>query len=298
MKIVVIGATGQLGADILRNNTTHTIAAPSRDIVDITDTAQTGAYLRAQRPDAVINCAAFHNVPRCEEEPEQAFRTNCIAVRDLAAVCSDIGAWLVAFSSDYVFSGDKRSPYCEDDVTGPLQIYGISRLAGEHAALATAPERAVIIRTCGLYGKSGATSKGGNFVDKCVAVARGIPDMEMGADQTVSPTATDDLSRAVLAVIAHPALRSGIYHLVNEGQCTWHELARTAVEMLGLGTRVHPVDRGGRTGSMRRPLYSALANGKARRMGIALPHWRDALRTYLQVKYPEAFAAHGARRTD
>ena len=150
MKILLIGATGQLGGDILRNNQAHDIQAPDRNVLDLSRPDQMGEYIRQRRPDMVINCAAFHNVPLCEDQPEQAFRINCAAVRDLAALCSEVGAWLVTFSSDYVFGGEKRTPYVEDDRPAPLQVYGITRLAGEHAALATAPDRAVVIRTCGL----------------------------------------------------------------------------------------------------------------------------------------------------
>jgi dTDP-4-dehydrorhamnose reductase len=109
--------------------------------------------------------------------------------------------------------------------------------------------------------------------------------IEMSVDQTVAPTATADLSQAVFALIELPALEPGIYHLVNEGQCTWYEFTVAIVEILGLPVSVIPVDRGGRSGNMRRPLYSVLANNKARRLGIVLPSWRDALQRYLHSKY-------------
>jgi dTDP-4-dehydrorhamnose reductase len=286
MRILLIGRTGQLGGDLLRNNPGHEIAAPGRSELDITRVEQMRAALARHRPELVVNCAAFHNVPRCEEEPAEAFRVNCTAVRDLAAACRDAGARLFTFSSDYVFGGGRLTPYAEDDLPAPLQIYGISRLAGEHAALAAAPEHAVVIRTCGLYGRSGARAKGGNFVDGRVADARAGKTIEMAMEQVISPTSTDDLSRAVFALAAAPALAPGLYHLVNEGQCSWYELTLAIVEILGLPARVVPVDRQGRSGSMRRPLYSVLANHKARRLGIALPPWRDALERYLRQKYP------------
>lgn len=289
MKILLIGATGQLGGDILRNNKGHDIVAPDRSTLDLAKAAQMADYVRGLRPDMIINCAAFHNVPLCEQEPEQAFRINCAAVRDLAAVCREIAAWLVTFSSDYVFDGEKRTPYLENDHPAPLQIYGITRLAGEHAALATAPDRAVVIRTCGLYGRSGARSKGGNFVDGRVADARSGKRIEMASEQVLAPTSTDDLSRAVLSLIAHPRLAAGIYHLVNEGQCSWYEFTRAIVDILGARVEVVPVDRGGRSGDMRRPVYSVLANTRARALGITLRAWRDALADYLHVKYPEVF---------
>ena len=209
MKILLIGKTGQLGGDIIRNGAGHEIHAHDETTLDITVPEAVRAAIAELRPDVVINTAAFHNVPKCETEPLEAFRVNCVAVRDLAAACNEAGCRLVTFSSDYVFGGEKRTPYREDDHPAPLQMYGISRLAGEHAALSTGPDHAVVIRTCGLYGVSGAASKGGNFVDQRIADARRGGPIEMGCDQTVSPTWTGDLSRAVLQLIAHPGLRPG-----------------------------------------------------------------------------------------
>ena len=285
MKALLIGRTGQLGGDILKCNTQFEIAAPDRSELDITRPDQVAAAMARYRPALVINCAAFHNVPQCEERPAEAFQVNCVAVRDLAGACREAGARLVTFSSDYVFGGERRTPYTEEDLPHPLQVYGITRLAGEHAALAGAPGQAFVVRTCGLYGESGARSKGGNFVDGRVADARAGRTIEMAMEQTVAPTATDDLARAVLALAAMPAAEAGIYHLVNEGECSWYELTVAIVEILGLQARVVPVDRGGRTGAMRRPLYSVLANRKARKLGIVMAPWREALRRYLQRKH-------------
>ena len=238
------------------------------------------------RPDAVINTAAFHNVPLCEIEVEQAFRINCAAVRDIAASCKKNGALFVTFSSDYVFGGEKNIPYLEGDRPQPLQIYGISRLAGELAAIAVAPENSVIIRTCGLYGTSGAQSKGGNFVDKRIQDAlTSFPLWRWDVTKLCHPTSTDDLSRAVLQLIMHQKCAPGIYHLVNEGECTWYEFTKAIYEIAGLDVTVIPVDRGGMSGDMRRPLYSALANTKARALGIALPSWRTGLKQYITGKY-------------
>jgi dTDP-4-dehydrorhamnose reductase len=285
MRILLIGATGQLGGDLVRNRGLHALTAPRREDLDITKPEQVRAALLAHRPELVINCAAFHNVPLCEEQPETAFRINCMAMRDLAAACRDADVRLITFSSDYVFGGEKRSPYAEDDLPMPLQVYGITRLAGEYAVMATAPEHAVVIRTCGLYGVSGARSKGGNFVDARVADGRAGKTIEMAMEQTVAPTSTDDLSIAVLELAEKREFAPGIYHLVNEGQCTWYELTAAIVELLNLPAKVIPVDRGGRSGAMRRPLYSVLGNNKARQLRVTLPPWRDALERYLRQKY-------------
>ncbi len=282
MRILLVGAAGQLGQDLLRRNPGHEVDAPSRDRLDLADAVQTAEYVRALRPQLVFNCAAFHNVALCETEPEQAFRVNCVAVRDLARLCAEIGAWLVTFSSDYVFGGEKRTPYLEEDRPGPLQIYGITRLAGEQAAFAEAPDRAVVIRTCGLYGAAGSRSRGGNFVDKRVAEALAGGRIEIGAEQRVGPTSTADLSAAIFSLIGHPRLAAGVYHLVNEGECSWYELTRAIAGILGARAEVVAVDRGGHWGGYRQPLYSVLANTRARALGVTLRPWREALEDYLR----------------
>jgi len=287
MRILLIGATGQLGGDLMRNSSGHEISAPSRDELDLARPGEAARLIGKLRPDTVINCAAFHNVPKCEQEPAQAFLVNCVAVRDLAVACAEQDARLVTFSSDYVFGGERKEPWREDDMPAPLQIYGISRLAGEHAALAAAPQHAVVIRTCGLYGRSGARSKGGNFVDGRVADARAGKRIEMASEQVVAPTSTDDLSCAVIALL-EKSPQPGIYHLVNEGACSWYEFTREIVRLVGGKSDVVPVDRGGRTANMRRPLYSVLANTKARALGVTLRPWREALADYLRAKHPES----------
>jgi len=288
VRILLIGKTGQLGGDILRNCTGHEIYAPDRRDLDICSRGAINAVVDDIRPNVVINTAAFHNVPLCETDPLAAFKVNCVAVRELAGACNRIKALFVTFSSDYVFDGEKRALYQEDDKPSPLQIYGITRVAGEYAALSVAQDRAIVIRTCGLYGISGAQSKGGNFVDKRVQDAKTHGVVEMGNDQIVSPTYTHDLSTAVLRLIEHPKTLPGIYHLVNEGRCSWYELTKETYEIMGFAVQVKPLDRGGKSGDMRRPLYSALANTKARALGIVLPPWRDALERYLREKYGRA----------
>lgn len=288
MKLLVIGATGQLGADLIRNNPGHQIYAPNRSELDLTRKETISSIVRDAGADWVINTAAFHNVPACEDAPEQAFRVNCLAIRDLAIACEAADAKLMTFSTDYVFDGRSRMPYGEDDCPAPLQIYGVSKLAGERVALATIPEHAFVVRTCGLYGLFGAQSKGGNFVDQRVKDGRSGLPLEMSCDQTVCPTSTYDLSRAIYDLLAKETLRAGIYHLVNEGACTWFEFTRAIYDFLGFESELRPVDRGGRSGRMRRPLYSVLANIRARSEGVILPPWKDALQRYLQTKYGSA----------
>jgi dTDP-4-dehydrorhamnose reductase len=285
MKILLIGKTGQLGSDILKNNTKHDIYAPDRNELDLNNSIATSDFIKKVKPNIVINTAAFHNVLLCEKEYDQAFRVNCLAVRDLACICKEMGSWLVTFSSDYVFNGKKMSAYLEDDIPSPLQIYGITRLAGEFIAMSAAPQNAIVIRTCGLYGVSGGKSKGGNFVDKRINDAKINKRIEISCEQIVSPTYTEDLSLATLSLIESHKLECGIFHLINEGVCSWYDFTKVVYEIMGLRAELIPVNRNGMDNGMRRPLYSALANTKAKRMGIVLPHWEDAIKRYLQEKY-------------
>ena len=289
MKILLIGATGQLGSDLLRNNPGHEILSPGRESLDLQNSAQLDKCIREVKPDIVINCAAFHNVPLCEEQPGTAFLVNCVAIGSLAGLCRFHGSRLVTFSTDYVFDGEKKTPYTELDPPRPLQTYGITRVAGEYAAFSAAPETAMVIRTCGLYGRSISRSKGGNFVDNRVADAINNKALEIASDQVVCPTSTHDLSKAVFELIVHPDAGSGIYHLVNEGECSWFGLTKAIHEILHLDADVQPVDRKGLSGKMRRPLYSVLANNRAKKLGISLPSWRNALERYLRAQYPAKF---------
>jgi dTDP-4-dehydrorhamnose reductase len=282
MKILLIGATGQLGTDLLRANPGHEIITPTRIELDLLRPDQIASSILAARPAFVINCAAFHDLVLCEREPEQAFLVNCIAVRNLAAACADVGAWLITFSTDYVFDGSKRTGYLECDSPHPLQVYGISRLAGEYAAMVAVPERFVIVRTCGLYGRAGSQSRGSNFVNRRVADARAGRRIEISCEQFATPTWTEDLSGAIFALIGNPELAPGIYHLVNEGSCSWYEFTRAIVDIIGCEVEVAPIDRKGRdmTG-FRRPIFSVLRNRRAADLGISLPSWESALRRYL-----------------
>lgn len=285
MKILIIGKTGQLGSALLKDALTleHDVFAPSKQELDILNE---DSFLNAMihyKPEVIINTAAFHNVPLCEIEPVKAFQSNCIAVKKMAEISNEFDSWFISFSTDYVFSGEKQKPYVESDTPGPLQIYGLSKLAGEYGALSY--KKSIIIRTCGLYGIQGAKSKGGNFVDNRIKDSNQMARIEISNDQTVSPTYAGDLSKAVLQLIAHTSKESGIYHLVNEGYCTWYEFTKEIFRILDIDTELVPVNRKGKTDKMRRPSFSALKNEKAKRFGIILPNWKDGVNQYLKLKY-------------
>ncbi len=284
MKILIIGKTGQLGSALLKDALTfrHDVFAPSKQELDILNK---DSFLNAMihyKPEVVINTAAFHNVPLCEIEPVKAFQSNCIAVKIIAEISNEFDAWFVSFSTDYVFNGETRRPYIESDTPSPLQMYGLSKLAGEYGALSY--NKSIIIRTCGLYGIQGATSKSGNFVDNRIEDSKQNDRIEISNDQTVSPTYAGDLSKAVLQLIAHPSKDAGIYHLINDGYCTWYEFTKEVFKCFDINIELVPVDRKGKTGKMRRPLFSALKNEKGTRLGVTLPNWKEGLVQYLKAK--------------
>ncbi len=168
--------------------------AAGRAELDITDDDAVAAAFERAEPTVVFNCAAFHNVEVCEREEDRSFEVNARAVKRLAERCAEAGAKLVHLSTNYVFDGTAPEPYGEDDPPNPRSIYAISKLAGEYAALAYAPD-ALVVRSAGLYGLHGSASKGGNFVTRMVGRAREQGALKMVADQRLSPTFTADLAR-------------------------------------------------------------------------------------------------------
>jgi len=284
-RIALIGADGQLGTDLRKVLAGESVAPLYYPDFDITRPDSVRARLAALRPEVVINTAAYHRVDECEDHPEQALAVNALAVRELALICRDLGASLVHFSTDYVFDGRQSRPYVEEDAPGPLMVYGVSKLAGEFF-VRNALERYFLVRSCGLYGEAGCLEKGGHFVDMIFRrEEQGLP-LRVVADQRVTPTSTVELARAVAELIRTE--NYGLYHLTNEGDCSWYEFAREAFDLVGRKPKLEAVDSSAYGSKAHRPLYSVLENRKAKAVGLRpLSHWTDALRDYLRRKgYP------------
>ena len=280
-RYVVIGATGQLGSDLVRtfDQPGELVALSTRD-VDILDSARTRSMLETLRPTCVINTAAYNLVDRAEDDERSAFALNAEAVGTLAAICQAAGARLVHFSTDYVFDGAKRTPYLETDSPQPVSVYGESKLAGERLALERC-ERSVIFRVCGLFGLAGSLGKGkGNFVETMLRLSREGRPLRVVSDQVLCPSYTLDLARKVWKVlpkVAHP-----IYHLTNAGQVSWYEFARRALELAGLTADLTPVTAAEYGARARRPAYSVLAHAHLAALGEDdLRPWDAALPAYV-----------------
>lgn len=281
-RYVVIGATGQLGSDLVRtfdDRFGELVPLSTRD-VDILDAAATRSTLEALRPTWVLNTAAYNLVDRAEEDGRSAFALNAEAVGSLAAVCQSIGARLVHFSTDYVFDGAKRTPYLETDSPRPISVYGESKLAGERLALERC-ERTVIFRVCGLFGLAGALGRGkGNFVETMVRLAGEGRALRVVSDQVLCPSYTLDLARKVWAVlpkVAHP-----VYHLTNAGQTSWYNFARRALDLTGVAASLTAVTAAEYGARARRPAYSVLAHAHLAALGEDdLRPWDAALAAYV-----------------
>lgn len=284
MKILLIGKNGQLGKEISLETQKRgfELHAYGREELDITDNVKAKTEIEKVRPDVVINVSAFHVVADCETNPAEAFNVNSIAVKSLALICNTNDITFMTYSTDYVFDGLKGSPYIEEDLPNPLQVYGISKVAGEYAAL-NYNKKTYVIRTCGVYGgKSGSRSKNGNFILNILKQVGEKEEIEVASEQIVNPTYAQDLARASLDLLEKKA-EFGIYNLASEGYCSWAEFATEVLRLKEISTKIVPVDKKGGESYPKRPLFSALSNDKAKGLGIHMPSWEGALKRYLET---------------
>jgi len=280
MKILLIGALGQLGTDLRKILTAHEVIPVDIEELNVCDAGQVDAMVDQLHPDVLLNCSAFNRVDEAEDAPEAAFAVNTFAVRNLALAARRCNARLVHFSSDYVFDGPGRQPYVETDLPCPRSMYGISKLAGEAMVQSIWPKH-FLIRTCGLYGYTGSRDKGTNFVESMFRfAARGGP-LRVVNDQVCTPTSTIDLARAVASLL--PTESYGLYHLTNAGQCTWYEFACAIFAEAGLDVNLQSVTSDQFPVKAKRPDYSVLDNRNYRAAGFEdMRPWREALADYIR----------------
>ncbi len=285
MKILLIGASGQLGTDLVAALSRHQLVTPPRHTLDVLRPDQIHRVLQSERPRVVINTAAFHQVDTCESEVLTAFQANGEAVRNLGLAARDIDAVLVHYSTDYVFDGSAARPYLENDRSRPLNVYGASKLAGEHL-LESVWQKHFLIRTSGLYGHAGSRGKGGNFVETMIRKAENGEPIRVVHDQRLTPTSTLELARKTAALIK--TSHYGLYHVTSGGNCTWYEFAREIFRLLEIRADLAPTTSDRFAALARRPAYSVLANHRLDGVGMDdLKHWKDALRDYLSDRIPQ-----------
>lgn len=277
MRVVILGAGGQLGSEVaLRAETTGTDAvALTRVECDINDPAAIARALDRHACDTVINCAAWTDVDGAEIHQAEVFAVNAAGPGLLAVECDRRAILLVHISTDYVFSGSGDEPITEHDPTAPLSVYGASKLAGENA-IGAVSDRHQVVRTSGLYGRDGP-----NFVLKVLQRAAGGAELRVVDDQITSPTWTAHLADAILRLAERGT--PGTYHITNSGSASWHEVATAAVALAGFEASVAPIKTSDLAPAAERPRYSVLDNGAWLRLGEpALPSWDSALRAYIE----------------
>jgi dTDP-4-dehydrorhamnose reductase len=274
VRALITGGGGQLASD-LEALLGDDARSYSHAQLDITDPAALDRVFARLRPEVVFNCAAFHNLDVCETDPGRAWEVNVRAVRDLARR----GVKLVHLSTNYVFDGRRLEPYGEDDLPSPRSVYALTKLAGEHAALAYG-DGALVVRAAGLYGLHGSASKGGNFVQRMLQRAREGQPIRMVADQRLQPTFTADLAGALVDAVDRDA--EGIVHLTADGDCSWHEFTVAIMQIAGIEVDVAPVQTTVAPGGVDRPLNGVLSRPRADALGLPrLRPWRAALQDYL-----------------
>lgn len=282
-RVLVTGGGGQLASDLAEQLAERGAAVrdPGRAELDVTDEDALARAFEEAGPQVVFNCAAFHNLDVCEREVDRSFEVNARAVKRLGERCREGGAKLVHLSTNYVFDGRAPEPYREDDRPSPRSIYAISKLAGEHCALAYAPD-ALVVRGAGLYGLHGSASKGGNFVTRMLGRARDEgAQLKMVSDQRLSPTFTADLAAALIEAVERDA--SGTLHLAAGGECSWFEFTEAIMAIAGVEVPLEPVTTTIPPGGVDRPLNGVLARPAADAAGLTpLRGWREALEDYME----------------
>jgi len=276
VKILVTGAEGQLGYDVCKALAAQGIAHRGVGIrdFDITDGATARNYIVKYHPDGVIHCSAWTAVDKAEEEPEKAWAVNAGGTWNIAAACREAGAKMLYISTDYIFPGTGEQFYKPDDPTGPLGVYGRTKLDGEQAVRELL-ERYFIVRISWAFGRNG-----NNFVKKMLRLAEAKTEVSVVCDQVGSPTYTADLAPLLCSMIATD--KYGVYHATNEGVCSWAEFAREIFRLTGKDVRVNPIPSSQYPAKAARPMNSRMSKDKLEEMGFArLPPWQDALHRYL-----------------
>ncbi|MDI6704484.1 MAG: dTDP-4-dehydrorhamnose reductase [bacterium] len=275
MKIMIIGANGQLGTDLAKVFKDEELILLTHQDIEITSLSKVMKVVKNYSPEVIINTAAYHNLSQCEENPEMAFEVNALGVRKLAKVCDAESIELVHISTDYVFDGNKKVPYVESDCPNPLNTYGISKLAGEFFAKWV--KNHYIVRVAGLFGTTGCRAKGGmNFVETMLKLTKTREEIEVTSNVFCSPTYTVDAAMKIKELITGN-FEPGIYHVTNRGECSWYEFAKEIFDQAGLSIKVLPKEE---ISTIRRPEYSVLASEK-----IQQPRdWKEALGDYLKER--------------
>lgn len=282
MKIAIIGSNGQLGSDLVKifENNRYKVVPLTHDDIDVTNFKLSKDTLENIRPDIIINCAAYVRVDDAEDFPEKVFAINALGARNIAIISKELDSILIYISTDYIFDGTKGQPYTEEDVPNPLNVYGDSKLAGEHF-VKNILEKYYIIRSSSLFGTAGSSGKGGNFIETMIKKVRNNEEIKVVDDMIMSPTYTKDLADTIKKIL-EIKLPFGIYNAINNGECSWYEFTKKIFEEMNIDANLSPIKTGKQKAT--RPRYSSLSNYKLKKYGIEIEDWNTALNNYLIEK--------------
>ena len=285
IRIVITGANGQLGTDLCRELQARDIVPLTHSDTEISDMDSVKSVLQRYRPDIIINTAAFVRVDDCESNADTAYRVNVLGARNIAVAAQELGAKLIHISTDYVFGGEGEPhtiPYTEFDTPVPLNTYGKSKLAGENLVRHLC-SRHFIIRSSGLYGVTGASGKGGNFIETMLRLARERDELKVVHDQILSPTYTADLAQKITQLMTTEYY--GIFHVTNRRDCSWYEFAEEIIRLAGVGVKLTPITSDQFPTPAQRPRFSVLDNYHLRLLGLDdMRPWQEALWGYMKEK--------------
>ncbi|MCY7333965.1 MAG: dTDP-4-dehydrorhamnose reductase [Pseudanabaena sp. CAN_BIN31] len=284
-KVALIGANGQLGSDIVSyfsDCDRYQLTALTRADIDITNPENVHQVLTSQKFDVVINSAAYVRVDDCEQEFNTAFNVNAIGAMHIARACRELDALCVYISTDYVFRGDRADPYTEADMPDPINIYGTSKLTGEYLVKQTAA-RSLILRISSVFGKAGASGKGGNFVETMLKKAKAGDPIKVVNDIFMSPTYTYDVARLLDALLQADA--TGIIHGANTGSCSWHQFASQVLSLAQIDHPIEPIPASAFPTKATRPMNSALISDRlADLTTFKMRPWQEAIAAYIQAR--------------
>jgi dTDP-4-dehydrorhamnose reductase len=280
--ILVTGAGGQVGQEIQTlagryplfqfNFVTHSL-------LDITNEKAVSDFITTNETDLVINCAAYTAVDKAESEPDKAYAVNAIGANNLAKSTKKKGIPFIHISTDFVFDGEKASPYSETDSTNALGVYASTKLEGEKLALQENP-RTIVVRTSWVY-----SSFGNNFVKTMLRLGKEKPELRVVNDQTGSPTYAADLAKALLDIAdkIDSVKAYGLFHYSNSGEITWYQFAKTILELKDILTPVHPITTAQFPTPAKRPKYSVFNKNKIQQVyGIHINDWKQSLKACLE----------------
>lgn len=283
MKILITGSNGQLGRELVNQlelinqsikQPKYDVLPTTRDDLDISNQTNVDSFIVYNKPDVIINCAAYTKVDECEDNIETAYKINALGARNLAIASEKVSAKLVHISTDYVFNGISKHPYREDNKTEPNSVYGNSKLMGEKFVKQFS-HKYFILRTAWLYGD------GNNFVKTMIKLSLENKEVNIVDDQFGSPTSTVDLARVIIKIMETEYY--GVYHATCEGECSWYDFAKKIFQLKNIDIKVNPIKSKDFKCKAQRPLYSVLDNFMLKLMGLNLfRKWEESIEEYLK----------------